>query len=313
MKHTTFTKNALLWSPKTKGYLMILAAALCFASYGVWSRLIGKEFGIFYQGWVRSAIILITLFPFALIGKKLKPIKKPDRKWFAITMIFTVFTQVPLYFAFNHLPLGTATFLFYGLFLITSYLTGWMFLSEKITLVKVLSLLLALIGLLVTFGLSLSIFSVSAMLLAALNGIASGGEVSTSKKSTEKYSSLQLTSYSWVLILITHLPLSLIMGERQVTPAFNLEWFAMLGYAASGLGGFWLVIEGFRHVDASIGGLIGLLEIIFSVVFGIVFFGDHLTTPVILGGIIIIIAAILPDAYAIKHPKEKPLPPPPPL
>ena len=45
-------------------------------------------------------------------------------------------------------------------------------------------------------------------------------------------------------------------------PAWNLEWGAMLCYALSGLGGFWLVIEGFKYVDASIGGLIGLLEII---------------------------------------------------
>lgn len=289
---------------------MILTSALCFGSYGVWARLLGKEFGIFYQGWVRSAIILAVLLPIVMIGRHLKPIKTSDRKWFIVTMIFTVFTQVPLYFAFNHLPLGTATFIFYGLFLITSYLVGWMFLSEKLTTIKILSLLLAFIGLLLTFGLSLVTFSMGAMFLAALNGIASGGEVATSKKSTGKYSSLQLTTYSWILILITHLPLSLIANERQLIPAFNLEWLSMLGYAVSGLMGFWLAIEGFKHVDASIGGLIGLLEIIFSALFGVVIFNDHLTIPIIMGGVIIIISVILPDLYALKHPKGKAVPPP---
>ncbi len=298
---------------KSKGYIMILASALCFASYGVWSRLLGHEFGIFYQGWVRSAIILAVLLPIALMTKCIKPIKPPDRKWFAITMLFTLFVQVPLYYSFVHLPLGTATFIFYGLFLITSYIVGWFFLSEKISPIKLLSLLLAFIGLLLTFSLSITTFSVWAMLLAALSGIASGGEIATSKKSTDRYSSLQLTAYSWILILITHLPLSLLTGERQLIPAFNVEWLAMLGYAASGLGGFWLVIEGFKHVDASIGGLIGLIEIIFSVLFGVFLFNDHITTSFIIGGVIIVIAAILPDAYALKHPKEKPVPPPSPL
>ena len=298
---------------KLKGYAMILASAVCFGSYGVWSRLLGKNFGVFYQGWVRSAIILAVLLPLALYRKQLKPVKASHRKWFAVTMIFTVFTQAPLYFAFIHLPLGTATFIFYGLFLLTSYVIGWVFLSEKMSAIKVVSFFLAVFGLFVTFGLSLSLFSVSAMLLAAVNGIASGGEIATSKKSTMHYSSLQITAYSWIFILLTHFPISLMNGEQQLTPAFNLEWLAMLGYAASGLGGFWLVIEGFKHVDASIGGLIGLLEIIFSFLFGVFLFDDHITLAVLLGGIIILLSAVLPDIYALKHPKEKPLPPPPPL
>lgn len=300
-------------TPSIQGYLMILASALCFASYGVWSRLLGHHFGIFYQGWMRSAIILIVLLPILITSKKFKPVARKDRKWFGITMIFTVFTQVPLYFAFNHLQLGTATLIFYALFLITSYLTGWLFLAEKMTTVKILSSILALIGLFLTFGLSLAVFSVSAMLLAALNGIASGGEVATSKKSTQKYSSLQLTAYSWVLILATHLPLSIMSGETQWTPAFNSEWLAMLGYAISGLAGFWLVIEGFKHVDASIGSLIGLLEIPFSIFFGVLLFHDALTLPIIAGGAIIITAAVLPDLYALKHRRAKPVPTPLPL
>lgn len=298
---------------KVKGYLMILLSSLCFGTYGVWSRILGDSFGAFFQGWVRSAIILSVLLPIALMGKHLKPIKKADRNWFAVTMLFTVFTQVPIYFAFVHLPLGTATLIFYGFFLITSYLMSWLFLSEKITFVKLFSLFLALAGLLLTFGFSLALFSVGALFLAALNGIASGGEIASSKKSTEHYSSIQVTAYSWILILLTHLPLSLLMGEQQLAPAWNLEWFAMLGYALSGLGGFWLIIEGFKHVDASIGSLIGLLEILFAIFFGIFLFHDPLTPSTMVGGVIIILSAVLPDVYAFKHRKAKPTSLPPPL
>jgi DME family drug/metabolite transporter len=298
---------------KWKGYWMILASALCFASYGVWSRLLGQEFGVFFQGWVRSAVILAVLLPFVIAGKHLKPIKKGDRAWFMVTMLCTVFTQAPIYFAYNHLPLGTATFLFYASFVITSYTIGWFCLSEKMTRIKMLALFLSLIGLALTLGLSLTTFSFWAVLLAVFSGVASGGEVATSKKSTIRYSSLQLTFYSWVLILATHLPLSLIAKEKQLLPAFNGQWAAMVGYALSGLGGFWMIIEGFKHVDASIGSLIGLLEILFAVLFGIFLFGDHLTLAILFGGLIIVTAAVLPDIYALKHPKAKPIPPPPPL
>lgn len=301
-------------SPKAKGYMMILASAVCFSLYGVWSRILGMGFGVFFQAWVRSLMILVILLPIAIARKELKPVKKEDRKWFLATMIFTVFTQAPLYFAFNRLPLGTATFIFYGFFLISCYAIGCFFLSEKITLIKISSFILSLFGLLLTFGLSFAQFSIWAMILAGLNGIASGGEIATSKKSIEKYSALHLSIYSWIFIFATHLPLSLLFGEKQFIPTWNVEWFVMLGYAASGLLGFWLIMEGFRYADASIGALIGLLEIVFAVFLGIFLFNDQISASVVFGGIIIIAAAVLPDIYALKWPKkEKPLPPPPPI
>lgn len=287
----------------TLGYFMILGSALCFGSYGVWSRLLGHDFAIFFQGWVRSALILIVLLPLMLLRKDNEPITGNSSKWFWVTMAFTVFTQVPLYFAFNHLALGTATLIFYAMFLITSYIVGWLFLGEHISHIKILSMVIALVGLFLTFGLSLATFSVAALLLALLNGIASGGEVATSKKSTQYYSSLQISTYSWLFILLTHLPISLALGENQLVPAFNMSWLAMVGYAATGLIGFWLVIEGFKYIDASIGGLIGLLEIIFSIIFGIVLFKDQLTASIVVGGVLIIFAAMLPDVYAMLHPK----------
>ncbi|MGC1879325.1 MAG: DMT family transporter [Rhabdochlamydiaceae bacterium] len=289
------------------GYLLILGSAVCFGSYGVWSRLLGHEFGIFSQGWVRSVLILLLLLPFVR-KKHFRPLPKNQRKWFAMTMISTLFTQAPLYFAFNHLSLGTATLIFYGLFLITTYSIGWLFLDEKITQIKLLSLLLSILGLFLIFGFSLTTFSLVPLLLAALNGIASGAEIATSKK--VHITSLQIVFYSWILILVTHLPLALLFGEVQVVPSWNLEWLAMLGYAASGMAGFWLVVEGFKYVDASIGGLIGLLEIIFSTLFGVWFFADHLTIEILIGGCIILCAGVIPDLYALKHPKEPPPSPP---
>ncbi len=287
------------------GYAMVLASAVCFASYGVWARLIGADFGIFFQGWVRSAIILAVLFPIALLTKSLKPIKKEDRTWFAVTVLFAVFTQVPIYYAYNHLALGTANLIFYSVFLITSYIVGAVWMGEKLGVVKLISLVLALTGLSVTFGLSLKVFSLTALALAAFSGIASGGEISTSKKSSQ-YSSIQITVYIWFFTVLTHLPLSLLNGEKQIVPALNSEWFAMLAYAATGLVGFWLVIEGFKHIDASIGGLIGLSEIVFSICFGVILFGDGFGVSTIIGAILILSAAMLPDIWALAFRQRLP-------
>lgn len=69
---------------------------------------------------------------------------------------------------------------------------------------------------------------------------------------------------------------------------------------------FWLVIVGFRYVDASVGSLIGLMEVVFAVIFGAVIFHEVLNTSIYIGGILILVAAMLPDLInIIRHRKTE--------
>jgi len=70
--------------------------------------------------------------------------------------------------------------------------------------------------------------------------------------------------------------------------------------------GFWLLIAGLKYLEASIGGLVGLMEIIFSITFGILIFGEKLTSQIIIGGIIILIAISLPHIQDILSLKMQP-------
>ncbi|PIR43874.1 hypothetical protein COV24_00440 [candidate division WWE3 bacterium CG10_big_fil_rev_8_21_14_0_10_32_10] len=282
-------KNALI------GYTMILLSAIGFGSYGIWYRTIGTSFQLFSQGWVRSCIILMILVPIAFFTKKLKPIKKEDIKYLLIPLSFSVFTIAPVFYAFNHMDIGTGTLVFYASFLITTYLVGILLFNEKISYVKKVSLILAFAGLFLVFDVSLEKFSVIALILAAINGIASGGEVSTTKKVTCIYSSLQISIFIWLATLITHLPVSLILGEKVPSLSLGLPWFYMILFSIIALASFWLVVEGFKHVDASVGGLIGLSEVIFAIIFGMLIFKESISITIIFGGILILISGMLPD------------------
>lgn len=281
---------------RVKGYTMILLASVMFGSYGIWSKIMGDQFEVFYQGWVRSAIVIALLLPLIIYqGLWRTKIARSDIKWLTVFLGFTIFTQAPLYYAFVVTSVGTATLLFYATFIIASFLVGRFIIGEKITRVKLLAMLLAFVGLVLVFGFSLAKFSVIGMAMAAINGVASGGEVSSSKKLSEKYPTLLLTFYSWVILLVTHLIASLVMGETQWAIANTAEWWAMLAYSGVGLASFWLVIEGFKYVDASIGSLVGLLEIVWAVIFGALLFGEQITPTIIIGGCIILVAGYLPD------------------
>jgi drug/metabolite transporter (DMT)-like permease len=268
---------------RIKGSAMVLLSSLALGSYGLWAKLLGDQFGVFFQAWVRCLLVLLITVPILFLTRQYKPIQKEDRKWIFVTVLFGVFTQVPIYYAF------------FATFLLMSYTVGRLFFGEKLTRIKVISFLIAVVGLLLTFGLSLHRFTWLALGAAVLNGAASGGEVSTSKRSTAKYSSLQVVSYVWLGTVITHLPLSLLFGEAQIMPSLNAHWAAMMGFVIAGIAGFWLVVEGFRYVEASIGGLLGLTEVVFGILFGILIFHEHFTPTVALGAVLILTAAMLPD------------------
>lgn len=286
------------------GYLTILSSAILFGTYGVWSRLMGPSFEPFYQAWVRSLLIMAIMLPFMIGTKSFKKIERKDWPAMSVFIAFCVCTQVPLYYAFNHAPIGAVQLIFYSVFVITAYTVGRFYLGETITKIKLLAMGLSFAGLAVVFGVSTISFAPLGLLLAAANGVASGGEVSSTKKLSDKYPPALVVFWGWIFTFLLHLPISLLIGERQTAPALNHAWLWLVVYSVVNAAAFWLVIEGYRHVDASIGSLVGLSEVVFAILFGAVIFHQHLTWSLGLGAIFILAAAMLPDARNILQAKH---------
>jgi drug/metabolite transporter (DMT)-like permease len=298
-------RNIEMTNHKTKGILLVLFSTLMYGSYGVWSRLLGPHFPNFYQGYVKALLISVPLVIFLILREGLPRIDRRDLKWFVVYLAFTSATQAPLYYAYNHMDIGGATLLFYVTCLITMYLIGYYFLDERITVIKLFSFALGCAGLYTVFSFSISRFSLLAAGMAILNGIATGGEVAFSKKLSERYSAIFLTAISWLIIAVTSLPISLILGEQQIIPAFNTQWLILIGYSVVSLLGFWSVIYGLRYLEASIGGLIGMLEIIFGIALGIFLFDEELTLKIFIGATLILAAAAMASIRAPKNPDDK--------
>lgn len=291
-------------SRATYGTAAVLASAFLFGSYGVWSRLIGDGMGNFFQGWTRALLILVIVVPIVLWRREWVRVEKKDRKWMVVFLAFTSMTQAPVFYAFNHMDIGTASLLFFVSMFLTMSTVGIFFFSEKATLVKVFAFILAIIGMYFVFSFSLASFSLLAALMAVVNGVASGGEVAFSKKLSTAYSPLYLTLLSWGIILITNLALSLALGEAQTLPAFSTAWLWQICYSVVSLFAFWLVIAGFKHVDATVGALLGLLEIVFSIVLGVIIFGEHITPTIAIGGTLILFAAAFPHLRELRFHKR---------
>ena len=290
---------------QVRGSIFIAVSALFFSTYGIWSKLMTGVFGEFNQAWIRALLLLAALIPFGVKTKQFKRIKKQDYKWFLIISLSGGLNQAPYFFGFKHLPLGTATLLFYLMLTIGAYLIGKLFFKEKITLLKYLSLGLAIIGLGVIYKFTLTSNQILPAIYTAISGLLGASVVVFSKKISSNYSETQILSSVFAAMFVCNVFLSLLF--KEITPTFNLNtpWIAQICYAVTMLIANSAVVVGFRHLEPSIGGIIGLLEVIFAAIFGVIFFDEQITFSLIIGGILIIGAIGLPNFIALVKKNNK--------
>jgi len=284
---------------KIKGTSFILMSAFFYASYGVWSRLMANYFGEFSQAWTRALILLVGTLILNFFFKFYKPIAKKDWIWFGIIALMGL-NQAPLFYGFKHLNIGTATLLFYAALLVGGYLIGKFSFSEKMTKVKLISLGLAILGMLVIYQLTLNSSQLLAVVLIILAGLMGAGGVVFTKKLSGNYPEIQIMTSYFISITVVNFIMSAIFKDSLPALGLTLPWLAQFGYLVAFLVANLAVIQGFRYLEPSVGSLIGLVEIIFGVVFGTVLFGEVIGWGVVIGSILILVAAVLPNVKLKK-------------
>jgi len=278
----------------TNGASLILTSAFFYATYGIWSRLMGSSFGEFSQAWTRGLVLLIFVVAFNLKYRIFKPVHKQDWPWLAIIGLAGGINQAPYYFGFQHLSIGTATLLFYAALVVGGYLLGKLFFDEKITSIKILSLALAIAGMSSIYQFQLSPSQFFAASMTVIAGLLGSITVILPRKLTGNYPEFQVMVSYFSLQIIFNGFFSILFHNSIPHISNTVPWIGQLAYAASMLFANWAAIEGYKQYDASIGSLIGLAEIIFGVAFGVVIFRESLTTSILIGSLIIIVSAALP-------------------
>ncbi|MFH1280654.1 MAG: DMT family transporter [Candidatus Beckwithbacteria bacterium] len=285
---------------KTKGTIFILISAVFYASYGIWSKLMGHSFGEFTQAWTRGLFLLIIII---LLNQKLKiykPFKKSDWPWFIMIALAGGINQAPYYYGFQHLDIGTATLLFYASLVIGGYLQSKLALKEQFSKSKIISLIIAVLGMSLIYRFTLTSSQIIPALFTCLAGFLGASTVVLTKKLSSNFHELQIMIGYFVMQVVFNLPLVLILHETLPAFSHSSAWLAQLAYAISLFLANFTAIEGFKYLEGSVGSLIGMAEILFGVLFGLLLFGEILTPSTIIGGLLIILAASLPSLLEIK-------------
>lgn len=263
----------------------------------------GNDFGPFMQSWIRATIVIAVLLPFALRTHRWQAIRWRADKWLLVVfVIVNSFIGASQYYATTHIGIGLTLLTLYSGYLLSMFVLGWIFNGEHYSGDKRAATVLAGAGLVLTFGPSLGHASLLPFLAALLAGVFIGAEMLTAQKL--RYSSAQTNILAWATGMVGAVPLAFLLHEHAPGLQAYTQWGYLLAFVVVCIAASWLSMHGVKLVEAGAAGILGLLEIVWGMLFGILFFHERPAAAVFFGAACIIAAASIPFLKEFKKSKH---------
>lgn len=296
-------KNSQLSHP-IKGALAILCTTAIYGSWGVLSRVINEEFGVFSQYMLRYGIVLMYSFIILRLTKKWVRIKNKDIRWLAVWIGSNIIGDTLIFLAFNQTKISTVLFSLYSGMLVSGIASGYMLFHERLTLIKIISLAVTMFGLFIMFIFGNTQSIDLGMVYALLGGIFGGIWNTSSKKISDTYDHNQL-SFLWSLCSVIGNMILMIIIKESI-PQFSLSpaWITIIFLGLGSILNVRFVIYGFQQLGAQTGSLILPMEVVFGSLFAFLMYRELPSYQAFIGGLCIIAATILLSVSPDIHQKK---------
>lgn len=278
-----------------KKFVYILLAGFLWGFIGISVKLVNHEITPFTLNFFRfltAFIILVILSP--IIDKNSLKLKKKDVKPYAIIGLLFAITTTLFVFALSRTTISNSVLLqsiqpFFLMFV------AYFYLKERITLTKIITLIVALFGIYIINPLT------TGDLMGNISALISGfffALLTTYMRYEDK--KLHHTSTLWYMFFATlfMLPFPFIFGLGELIK--NLPYILMLGGLGTGLGYFFYNLA-LEKMEADIAGLFSTILLpLSSIIFGIIVIKELLPLMTVIGGIILIGSGIYLELHSKK-------------
>lgn len=275
------------------GATLVVISSFFYGTYGIWTKLLGNFFDGFTVSVFRSAIVVGILLIFAIPSGQLEPLRLGKNWKYIIGMILaSILNWGPYYFAILTAGVGISLSIQYAGIVVGMFFFGWLFAAEKFTKDKAFSAVLGIVGISLIFSPTLTGAGLVALLGAFASGLAGAANSVFSKQI--KYNSTQSTIVLWASGIVGNAVMVEILGRQYPSFHWQIQWLYLLFFALASIIASWSFVKGIKLIDAGAAGILGLLELVFGVLFGGLFFHER-PNPIELIGIgFIICAAAIP-------------------
>lgn len=163
--------------------------------------------------------------------------------------------------------------------------------GERFTKDKLVATTLGILGLGLVFSPSIKTAGLLALIAALTSGLAVGANMVTIKKLP--YNASQSAILLWGTG-VTNVPVIFLLRERPPSLGWHAEWGYLLLFVVASVVASRIFIKGLKLIEAGAAGILGLLEVVFGVLFGVVFFHERPGIVVLIGIASILAAAAIP-------------------
>jgi drug/metabolite transporter (DMT)-like permease len=220
------------------GASLIVLSSFFYASYGIWTKLMGDFFDGYTASALRSILVLLILIPIALACRQFQPLNlRQNWGWLVGLFLAALFTWGPLYYAILNAGVGISLTINYASIMIGAFLFGRLFDNELFTKDKALSAGLGLAGLCLIFAPGSSSFGWLALSAATISGLSIGAVMVFSRRI--EYNSTQSTLALWVTSALASVLWRSCFGNTRLLLAFILNgctWYSSLSPQSQPLG-----------------------------------------------------------------------------
>jgi len=283
---------------ETQGYILIVAASVLWGTMGILAKL-AFAYGIQPETLIaiRLALSFTTLFSIlAMFSRSSLKIQKTDILPFAALGLFGVaFQRISYFYAVQLTTVTMAAILFYTYPVLVT-LTASAFLKERISPWQVAAILMTFLGV----ALVVRVYDPTT-LVSNVSGIASGLLSSILfvfyfmivRRFRSKYASWTITLYGELVGALTLTPVISVYTSQILTFPYQL-WLIILTIAwVPSLLAYLLYSTAVKHVKASEGSTLGVMEPLSAALLSTAFLGENIESLQIVGIIISLAGLIL--------------------
>jgi drug/metabolite transporter, DME family len=287
-----------------KEYFLVIIAAILFGLITVGAQFF-TNLGLSLYEISVFAFIFETMILLPFLIKKKYQIKKKMILFFIVYGLIGGVMQLSQYGGVVlGVPVAIVALLLYSQPIWTTIL-GKIILKEKITKIKIIASLLSFIGVIILikpWDIN-SVGPISGILISLIGGISLSLWVIWGRKSGINGQHYITTSFGYaffsLIFLLLYYPLILIISKDPSIIRLDLSlildyWFYFLIFALlTGVIAHSLFYKGAKKIEASISGIILLVEPISATILAAIFFLQYLTLNILIGGFLILVSNYL--------------------
>jgi drug/metabolite transporter (DMT)-like permease len=289
---------------RVKGFSLLLLTGVIYGTFGIFVRLLGEDLSAFQQLFYNCLFAVILILILKAVGVYRLTFSKLRKKDFIFYGVLYGINAILFTLAVLNAQISAVIFALYTGSFLASFVISSFFFKEKVTLKKLIGLVLAILGLIIfTYPLSLKSITLG-FVLGLLTGVDDALCNSSSKYFEGKIPTTTLVFARQVGICFFGL-IPILFLKQSIFPTLTVSSsLLLLLYGLLGLLASFTIIVGFQNFDLNLGTIVISSEIVTATVLALFLFQEVPSSNQMWGGVCII-GAIIVTNFAIPRTRKK--------